>query len=120
MPAEFGQSFPQSPEALRRVLAEVREGASTELSGIASLVLQRAHLHWIELELQMKWCDQRIEPHARSDYRARKAAALQGIGPRPQLVAEWQHLPCPERVNYLVARAVVGRDFATPPFCLRG
>ena len=88
LPAKFGLSFPQSPEALRRVLAEVLEDSSNELSGIASLVRQRAHLHWIELELQMKWCDERIDPHARSDYRARKAAALQGIGPRPQLVAE--------------------------------
>lgn len=79
--AEFGMVFPQSPEALRRVLADVLEDASNELTGIARLVLQRAHLHWIDLDLQMKWCDERIEAHARSDDRARKAAALQGIGP---------------------------------------
>ena len=54
---------------------------SNELTGIARLVLQRAHLHWIDLDLQMKWCDERIESHARSDDRASKAAALQGIGP---------------------------------------
>ena len=29
----------------------------------------------------MKWCEERIEAHARSDERAGKAAALQGIGP---------------------------------------
>ena len=29
----------------------------------------------------MKWCDERIEAHARSDDRAARAAALQGIGP---------------------------------------
>lgn len=79
--AEFGLVFPQSPEALRRVLADVLEDANNELTGIARLVLQRAHLHWIDLDLQMMWCDERIEAHARSDERAAKAAALQGIGP---------------------------------------
>lgn len=57
---EFGMTFPQSPEALRRVLADVLEDASNELSGIARLVLQRAHLHWIDLDLQMKWCEEHI------------------------------------------------------------
>lgn len=79
--AEFGLVFPQSPEALRRVLADALEDAGNELTGIARLVLQRAHLHWIDLDLQMKWCDERIEAHARADERAAKAAALQGIGP---------------------------------------
>jgi len=79
--AEFGLVFPQSPEALRRVLADVVEDASNELPGIARMVLQRAHLHWIDLDLQMKWCDERIEAHARSDERAAQAAKLQGIGP---------------------------------------
>jgi transposase len=79
--AEFGLVFPQSPEALGRVLAEVLEDASNEPTGIARLVLQRAHLNWIDLDLQMKWCDERIEAHARSDERVSKAAALLGIGP---------------------------------------
>ena len=79
--AEFGLIFPQSPEALRLVLADVLEDASNELTGIARLLLQRAHVHWIDLDLQMKWCDERIESHARSDDRASKAAQLQGIGP---------------------------------------
>jgi len=73
---EFGMTFPRSPEALRKVLADVVEDASNELTGIARLVLQRAHL-----DLQMKWCDGRIEAHARSDARASKAATLLGIGP---------------------------------------
>ena len=78
---EFGMSFPQSPEALRRVLADVIEDGGNELTGIARLVLQRAQLHWIDLDLQMKWCEERIEVHTRSDARASKAAQLQGIGP---------------------------------------
>ena len=79
--AEFGLVFPQSPEALRKVLVDVIEDAGNELTGIARLVLQRAQLHWIDLELQMKWCDERIAAHAHGDERARKAAALHGIGP---------------------------------------
>ena len=79
--AEFGLVFPQSPEALRAVLADVIEDASNELPGVARLALQRAHLHWIDIELQMAWCDERIACHVRSDERAKAAATLQGIGP---------------------------------------
>jgi transposase len=79
--AEFGLVFPQSPEALRKELANVIEDASNELTGVARLALQRAHLHWIDLDLQMKWCDERIAAHVRADARAAKVAALHGIGP---------------------------------------
>ena len=70
-----------SPEALRAVPAEVIEDAGNELSGVARLALQRAHLHWIDIDLQMAWCDERIACHVRSDERAKAAATLQGIGP---------------------------------------
>jgi transposase len=79
--AEFGLVFPRSPQALRAVLAEVIEDASNELPGVARLALQRAQWHWIDIELQMKWCDERIASHVRSDERAKKAASLLGIGP---------------------------------------
>jgi transposase len=79
--AEFGLVFPRSPEALRAVLAEVIEDAGNELPGVARLALQRAHLHWIDIELQMAWCDERIASHVRSDERAKKAATLLGVGP---------------------------------------
>jgi transposase len=79
--AEFGLVFSQSPETLRAVLADVIEDASNELPGVARLALQRAHLHWIDIELQMAWCDERIRSHVRSDERAKKAATLLGIGP---------------------------------------
>lgn len=78
---EHGLVFPQSPEALRSALPAVIEDASNELTGMARLALQRAHLHWIEIELQMQWCDERIASHVRSDARAKTAATLQGIGP---------------------------------------
>jgi transposase len=78
---EFGLSFPQSPEALRGALAEVVEDASNELPGVARLALQRAHLHWLEIEVHIAWCDERIASHVRSDTRAQAAASLIGIGP---------------------------------------
>ena len=79
--AEFGLVFPRSPEALRAVLASVIEDAGNELPGVARLALQRAHLHWIDIELQMAWCDERIASHVRSDERAKKASTLLGVGP---------------------------------------
>jgi transposase len=79
--AEFGLVFPHSPQALRVVLADVIEDAANELTGVARLALQRAHLHWIDIELQIAWCDERIAVHVRSDERAGKAATLLGIGP---------------------------------------
>lgn len=78
---EFGLVFPRSPEALRGKLADVLEDAGNELPGVARLAIQRAQLHWIEIEQQMAWCEQRIAEHVGSDERARKAATLQGVGP---------------------------------------
>ncbi len=78
---EFGLVFAQGPDALRLVLAGVIEDASNEIAGVARLALQRAHLHWIDIDLQIAWCDERIAAHVRSDARAAKAATLLGIGP---------------------------------------
>lgn len=78
---EYGLVFPQSPQALRESLADTIEDASNELPAIARLTLQRAQLHWIEIELQMAWCDERIANHVRTDERAKKAATLLGVGP---------------------------------------
>ncbi|RCW66904.1 transposase [Pseudorhodoferax soli] len=79
--AEFGLVFAQGPDALRLVLASVIEDAGNEIPGVARLALQRAHLHWIDIDLQIAWCDERIATHVRADARATKAAALLGIGP---------------------------------------
>ena len=76
---EFGLVFPQSPDALRKVLAEVLEDGANELPGVARLALQRAQLHWIGIDAHLAWCDERIANHVRCD--ARAAATLQGIGP---------------------------------------
>jgi transposase len=78
---EFGLVFPQGPEALRCVLGEVIEDAANELPGVVRLVLQRAHQHWIDLDLQIAWCDEHIATHVRTDARAKKAATLMGVGP---------------------------------------
>jgi transposase len=79
--AEFGLVFIQGPDALRGVLADVLEDAGNELPGMARLALQRAHAHWIEIDGQIAWCDQRIAEHVRADARATKAATLLGVGP---------------------------------------
>jgi transposase len=78
---EFGLVFPQGPEVLRRALPEVVEDATNALPGIARMALQRAHLHWIDIDLQIAWCDERIASHVRTDERARRAATLLGVGP---------------------------------------
>jgi transposase len=78
---EFGLVFAQGPDALRLVLASVIEDAGNEVPGVARLALQRAHLHWIDIDLQIAWCDERIAAHVRADARATKAATLLGIGP---------------------------------------
>ena len=44
----------------------------------ARMALQRAHLHWIDIELQIAWCDERISQHVRADARATQAAQLLG------------------------------------------
>lgn len=78
---EFGLVFPRTPEVLRTFLPDVLEDASNELPSVVRLGLQSAHLHWINIELQIAWCDERIGIHVRSDERATKAATLVGIGP---------------------------------------
>jgi transposase len=71
--AEFGLVFAQSPEVI--------EDATNELPAMARLALQQAHLHWVELESHVAWCDERIAAHLRLDEQAKTAAKLCGIGP---------------------------------------
>ncbi|MFG6448779.1 IS110 family transposase [Roseateles sp. BYS180W] len=79
--AEFGLVFAQSPEALQAALPDVLEDANNELPGDLRLALDRNVKHWGRLDEEMAWCEQRISEHARTDERAKKAAALLGIGP---------------------------------------
>jgi transposase len=79
--AEFGLTVAQSPEALRLALPNLIEDATNEIHGLARMALQRAHLHWIDIDVQIAWCDERIAAHVRSDKRAGLAAKLIGIGP---------------------------------------
>jgi transposase len=73
--------FAQSPEGLRAALPGVREDTANEPTGLARLALPRALLPWIELDVHLAWCDERITAHAKTDARARAAMQLPGIGP---------------------------------------
>jgi len=79
--AEAGVVFPQGPNELRLRLADALEDASNELTVVARMALQRAHMHWLDLELQMAWCEDQIKQHARCDAQARAISAIAGIGP---------------------------------------
>lgn len=79
--AEFGVVFPQGPEELRRRITDELEDASNELTALARQALQRAHEHWLSIEAQLAWCDERIAVHAREDERARAISRIPGIGP---------------------------------------
>jgi len=78
---EFGLVFPKTPEALLRVLSDVLEDASNELTDVARLALQQAQEHWRFLEERLHWCDQRIAAHVRDDAQAKRAMQVMGIGP---------------------------------------
>jgi transposase len=78
---EAGVVFPQGPEALRLGLADALEDACNELTGLSRMALQRAHLHWLEIELHMAWCDDQIKQHARRDAQAHAISRIPGIGP---------------------------------------
>ncbi|RQP21440.1 IS110 family RNA-guided transposase [Piscinibacter terrae] len=79
--AEFGLVFAQSPDALRTALPEALEDASNELGPLARIALDRAVLHWRELDEHLACCDQRIAQHHRDDVDVHRAAQLIGVGP---------------------------------------
>ncbi len=79
--AEFGVVVAQRPEVLRQALADLLEDATNELPALVRMALHRAHLHWIEIECHIAWCDERIDVHVRTDEQAKTAALLCGIGP---------------------------------------
>ena len=66
---------------LLAVIVSLAKICGNELGSIARLALQRAHLHWLEIETHIAWCDERIAAHVRSDAQAAQAARLMGIGP---------------------------------------
>ena len=78
---EFGVLAPTGIEALRRELASLIEDASNELPGVLRLGLQRAQLHWIDLDVQLAWCDEQIARHVAIEPQAQAATQLCGVGP---------------------------------------
>lgn len=78
--AEFGLVYAQRPEVLRRGLAETLEDGTNEMPGLVRMAIQQAYQHWIEIERQITWCDERIAAHVRSSEEARTAMQLCGVG----------------------------------------
>lgn len=78
---EFGVQPPAGIDALRAALAGLLEDASNELPGVLRLGLQRSHLHWVDLDIQLAWCEEQIKQHVASDALARRATQLCGVGP---------------------------------------
>ncbi|MFO1252928.1 MAG: IS110 family transposase [Inhella sp.] len=78
---EFGVQPPAGIDGLRAALAGLLEDASNELPGVLRLGLQRAQLHWIDLDIQLSWCDEQIARHVASEPLARQATRLCGVGP---------------------------------------
>jgi transposase len=79
--AEFGVIMAKSATVLREKLGEVIEDADNELPGLARLVIERAQMHWTELDAHIDWCDQRIAVHLKNDAQVKAAAQLIGVGP---------------------------------------
>lgn len=79
--AEFGIVLPQSSRILRSHLHDILEDASNDIAGTARLVLQRAFMHWQELDEHLHWCEQRIAAHCKEDAQVQRAAAIKGLGP---------------------------------------
>ena len=77
---EFGVQAPAGIDALRRDLADLLEDASNELPGVLRLGLQRALLHWIDLDVQMAWCEEQMARHVASQPLAQMATRLCGVG----------------------------------------
>lgn len=51
------------------------------MPAIVGMALQRAHVHWLEIEIQLAWCGEQIERHARCDAQAKALGRIPGIGP---------------------------------------
>ena len=80
MLAEFGIVLPQSPRGLRTYLHDILEDATNDIAGAARIALQRALMHWQELDEHLHWCEQRIAAHCKEDAQVQRAAAIKGLG----------------------------------------
>ncbi len=47
----------------------------------ARIALQRALMHWKELDEHLHWCEHRITAHCKEDAQVQRAAAIKGLGP---------------------------------------
>ena len=78
---EFGLVFYKSPSVLHERFVDVIEDASGELGTLSRLALQRAWEQLQELERHLRWCDERIVAHLKTNDQVRQAQRLIGVVP---------------------------------------
>ena len=66
---------------LREGFKQERTACTNRIGGLARLSLQRAQQQWAELDAHMKWCDERIAGHSKTNEQVRQAEQLIGVGP---------------------------------------
>ncbi|MFN3735484.1 IS110 family transposase, partial [Comamonas testosteroni] len=78
--AEFGIVLPQSPRVLHTYLHDILEDTSNDIANAARIALQRALMHWQELDEHLHGCEQRFAAHCKEDEQVQRAAAIKGLG----------------------------------------
>ena len=79
--AEFGIIARQSTQALRELLNDTLELSQNALPDMAKLVIERARQQWDELDIHMRWCNERIAAHLRENEHVQAIERINGIGP---------------------------------------
>lgn len=79
---EFGLQFPLSVSKFEASMLDVLGSvAAKRLPPLARTALRRSRAHFRELARQIRWCDEQIAEHIRTDTNAMRALSVRGIGP---------------------------------------
>ncbi len=65
---------------MRTYLHDILEDASNDVASAARIALQRALMHWQELDEHLHWCEQRIAANCNEDAQVQRAAAIKCLG----------------------------------------
>ena len=79
--AEFGLTVPKSVGKFEALVPELLRSQKDELTVLAKNALLKTYRSYEGLAAQIRWCDQQINKHAKTDPYARLAASVCGVGP---------------------------------------